>query len=158
MSETMSVGVVGPSHWAYTATVMAECLGEFIKEKRVFANEIPKGVFLDAKDFFKLVLQAIRGSIPDNPPASINAYAIATDVVCNVSSVPSDQKQLDDLLSGYANLVVGLASEHELNDEELKKIVSLKEFFDRLARDGENEMYEQAIHFEPNSTVGFRVF
>jgi hypothetical protein len=158
MSETISVGVVGPSHWAYTATVMAECLDEIVKAKNVIPNEIPRGIFLDAKDFFQLVRQATRDTIADNPPASINAYAIATDVVYSVSATPSNQEQLDTILEEYADLVEELEKPHKLSGTEIEKLIPLKEFFERLAQEGENEMYEQTISLELPSTIGHRIF
>src|SRR5260370_42002212 len=79
MSQTVSVGVVGPSHWAYMASVMAEKLQQMRNAKQTGPDQIPVGVYRDAQEFYRLVLEAAGDRTPLNPPASINAYALDAD-------------------------------------------------------------------------------
>src|SRR5580704_1412968 len=81
MSQTVSLGVVGPSHWAYMASVMAEKLQHVANAKQTVVGQIPVGVYRDAREFYRLVLEAAGDGTPVNPPASINAYALAADAV-----------------------------------------------------------------------------
>ena len=103
MSQTMSVGVVGPSHWVYMATVMAECLENVARTNRIEPNEIPVGVYWDALEFSGLALQATGDAVPDNPPASINAYVIAADALRRSSrDLPRTREDIDHRLEEYA--------------------------------------------------------
>src|SRR5436309_2500997 len=95
MSDTISVDVVGPSHWAFVATVMADCLEEVARLRSTRSDLVPKRVYSDAKEFFRLVLQSVGSGVPDNPPASLNAYVIAADALRNSSnSFPQTRQEL----------------------------------------------------------------
>ena len=150
MSQTISVGVVGPSHWAYMATVMAECLEEIAKIHRVPENAIPAGVYQDALDFAQLAVQATGTSIPDNPPASLNAYVIASDVL-RWSSQESSQtsEEINKQLKLYETFLRSLEKPRELNDDEIRLVDSLGRFFVRLKEEGESEAYAKAMYLDP---------
>lgn len=158
MSDTIAVDVVGPSYWSYMATVMAECLGDFLKEAKVEPAEIPPAVYEGAQEFFALVLQAAGDVFPENPPASINAYVIASDALRGVSKpYPATTQDLRVHLQEYSNFINALSKPHLLTEpEQIRLAGSLKEFFSRLAQDGETEVYERAVQFEP-IPAGYRL-
>lgn len=151
MSDTLSIDVVGPSYWAYVATVMAECLEKVCHTKRIAPHLIPKGVYRDAKDFFRLVLESAGDSIPENPPASLNAYVIATDaIMSSAHSLPNTREGLGDRLEEYAELVDRLNTPGPLTADEVETARALQSFFAKLAQAGEAEVYESTLGFAPH--------
>jgi hypothetical protein len=149
MSQTISVGVVGPSHWAYMATVMAECLEEVAKNDRVSPNAIPVGVYHDALRFSDLALQATRASVPDNPPASLNAYVIASDVLRRSSQeLPQTRDDINLQLKRYETFLQTLQTPRALDDDDRQLVNSLRTFFLRLKEEGESEAYTRTMHLE----------
>src|SRR5437899_12534617 len=107
MSQTVSVGVVGPSHWAYMASVMAEKLQQMANAMQTVAGQIPVGVYRDAREFYRLVLEAAGDGTPVNPPASINAYALAADAVRAVRADAS-RADVEQTLGRQKELLDGL--------------------------------------------------
>ena len=158
MSGTIAGDIVGPSYWAFMATVMAECLDKFINDEEVTPSDIPEGIYDGAKEFFDLVLEAAGDKFPENPPASINAYVIATDALRgSLKPFPTTSQDLKIKLERYAKFVRRLAKPRPLtNHEAVETATSLREFFLSLAQDGEAEMYERSIQAEPLST-GYRL-
>ena len=153
MSQTISVGVVGPSYWSYMATVMAECLEKIIQVKRIESGDLPKGVYNDAHRFFSLVLQAAGNTLPENPPASINAYVIAADAVRSFQSAPQTRQELEKCLEHYLRFTDGMQQLHDLNKEEVKTAEGLRKFFLWLQQQGEAEVSKRSVHFEAPPTV-----
>ena len=150
MSQTISVGVVGPSHWAYMAAVMAECLEKIAQTNRIEPNQAPLGVYYDAVEFSRLALQATGKLLPDNPPASINAYMIAADLMRKSSvDLSGSREDVDNRLEKYAAFVVSLNAPRELEPSDRELVDSLRIFFLRLKEEGESEAYEGAVHIEP---------
>jgi hypothetical protein len=150
MSQTISVGVVGPSHWAYMATVMAECLEEIAKTHRVPENAVPAGVYQDALEFAQLAVQATGTSVPDNPPASLNAYVIASDVLRGSSQESSQTSgDINEQLKRYEAFLRTLNSPRELNEDDIGIADPLRRFFVRLKEEGESEAYAKAMYLEP---------
>jgi hypothetical protein len=148
MSETISVGVVGRSYWVYMANVMAEYLGQIIQAKRIQSRlaEIPQGVYKDAQEFFRLVLQAVEPGFSENPPASTNAYMIAADSLRGSSTpIPETDPELEMRLKQYQFFIERLQEPHRLNSDELNTAQALHDFFVRLAQDGESEVYERSV-------------
>jgi hypothetical protein len=146
MSDTLSIDVVGPSYWTYMATVMADCLESIAATKRV--QPIPLGVYKDAQSFFKLVMQSAGTELPENPPASLNAYVIAAYAVKD--SLDNEPKSLDSLgevLEDYSNLLSRLDRAGELNERELETAKDLQQFFRELAQAGEAEVYERTVDY-----------
>lgn len=145
MSMTIPVGVVGPSYWGYMAREMSNHLESVVHSKSIQGN-VPRGVYYSALEFFKLVVPVVSHQVPENPPASMNAYMIAADVVRNS---PGDRgikrNDLGDRLRGYLDLVKRLDSPGTLNDEEVKRAQGLKCFFSKLAQKGETSAYEEAM-------------
>jgi len=158
MSDTISVDVVGPSYWAYMATVMAECLEKFVAEEEIRPDQIPPAIFDGAKEFFALVLEAAGDTFPENPPASINAYVIASEALRGASRpFPATSQDLRSELEEYSQFVDRLAEPQALTRvEDKEKAETLKKFFLHLAADGESEVYERSVRFEP-MPAGYRV-
>ncbi|MDP2933224.1 MAG: hypothetical protein Q8N81_03765, partial [bacterium] len=78
--------MVGAKHWSYPALAMAKCLDQIIKGQK---TKIPLGVFHDAQLFLKVVLGRKTGTHFDNPPAQVNAFGIAWDVLNNCPNLRS---------------------------------------------------------------------
>lgn len=146
MSMTNSIGVVGPSHWSFMAATLAEYLGNMLEGKPQRAS-IPRGIYADAKQFFKLVEQALRrNGAPENPPASIKAYVVASDAARNASGPhPPSPQDIEKSLNMYIDLVNRLQNLQQLEGEDAHVAESLKKFFDQLYRDGESEAYEAGV-------------
>jgi hypothetical protein len=142
MSETVPIAAVGPSYWIFMATVMATRLESFIKSREVISDEIPEGVYNGVKEFFDLVMGAAGDNRPKSPPASVNAYGIAT-VVLRGSLRPCPERSQDFLakLDKYSKFIKGLDKTHSIADaDELETATSLRDFFLGLAQDGEAEL------------------
>jgi hypothetical protein len=148
MSQTMSIGVTGPSHWSFMAGVMADRLQKIATLGRVEAGVIPGGIYNDARQLLRLVLQAADDGIPDNPPASINAYVIALDAMKGVSqSLPKTRRELKERLDEYLAFVCSLREQRTLAGKEVDIAKSLAQFFQKLHEDGESEAYERRVYF-----------
>jgi hypothetical protein len=154
MSQTISVGVVGPSHWAYMASVMAEKLQKISEARRTTAKQIPAGVYRDAQEFYRLVLEAAGDGTPVNPPASINAYALAADALRTVCAKEISRDEIEQTLGRQKALLENLQNDIELSSDELKTLSSLRDCFLWLKHEGETDAYERGVGHE--LPVGFR--
>jgi hypothetical protein len=131
------------------AGLMAKSLDLVVGARRVEPNQVPSGVYEDARKFFELVIEA-TGPLPANPPASLNAYRIAADAVRgSVSPVPKDRKELREHLTAYGSFIERLTHEGPLSNLEVATAERLRKFFARLKREGQAEAYERRIMFEP---------
>ena len=155
MSQTLSVGVVGPSHWAYMASVMADRLEQIAIVKRTAAAEIPRGVYSDAREFYKLVLEAAGVGTPVNPPASINAYALAADAV-RAASANASRADVEHTLGKQKALLDNLQESRELSEDDLETLSSLHAFFLWLKQEGESDAYERGVRYEFASGLKMR--
>jgi len=153
MSQTVSVGVVGPSHWAYMASVMAERLQQIRNAKQTAAAQIPAGVYRDAREFYRLVLEAAGDGTPGNPPASINAYALAADAV-RAARADASRADVEETLGRQKALLDKLQQPGGLNEAELDTLSSLHAFFLWLKQEGESDAYERGVGYE--LPVGFK--
>ncbi len=153
MSQTASVGVVDPSHWAYMASVMAEKLRQILNAQQTGDAQIPPGVYRDAREFYRLVLEAAGDGTPGNPPASINAYALAADAVRAVQADAS-RADVEATLGRQKALLDDLQQPRGLSEEELNTLSSLRAFFLWLKQEGESDAYERGVRYE--LPVGFR--
>lgn len=151
MSISTSMDTVDASYWTYVAAVMVERLDKIISTRRVRLKDIPKSVLRDAEEFFRLVLEASGDSTPDNPPASINAYLIATDVAREASPAIPDGTKIEGALEKYAKLLEKLKVPHVLDEKELSLAQDLRRFFVQLHQSGEDAEYER--RFENGSPV-----
>ena len=157
MSQTVSIGVVGPSYWSYMSAVMAERLEKEIRTKLVEPEDVPKSVYKSALRFFRLVLQAAGDTIPENPPASLNAYVIATKAVKESSKpLPKTDQELETCLRGYLDFVERLQKPRKLTKEELETAKALQKFFLQLKQQGEAEAYESYSQFQEPTVMRYR--
>ena len=148
MSDTLSIDVVGPSYWAYMATVMADCLEQISISKQVRLNNIPSGVYRDAKSFFRLVMESVGKDVPENPPASLNAYVIAAYAVKeSAEEEPETLDSLGEVLEDYSKLLDRLDKPGELDEHEVNTAKDLQQFFRELAQAGEAEIYERTVDY-----------
>lgn len=148
MSQTQSVGVVGPSDWLYMATVMQRYLENIANTKRV--EELPpRGIYEAAIEFFDLVLSAVNTtSVPDNPPASISNYLIATTALRGSQPI-STNTDVVTTLRQFADFVRRLAAplQTTLSGAESQVAGDVAAFFARIRSEGEAEAYEERVRF-----------
>ena len=158
MSTTASVGVYATSYWSFMAKVMSRRLEQSISFNRIDGDAFPKGVYEDSLKFFNLVLGAIEEGGSANPPASINAYAIASEAVRGTSTTfPFTLDKLKDVLKDYAVFNTSLRNSRPLEESERKTAMELSKFFCQLSRDGDNERYEDLVGLEaPAMTLRWR--
>ena len=135
------------------ASVMAAKLQQMVDAKRTLAGQIPVGVYRDALEFYALVLEAAGDVTPVNPPASINAYALAADAVRAVSADAS-RADVAQTLGRQKALLDNLKQPRALSEEELKTLSSLHAFFMWLKQEGECDAYERGVGYE--LPVGFK--
>ena|ERR1019366_3062798 len=160
MSMTTSAGVMGPSHWSYMASVLAEVLEKIALKKKIDEGDVPAGVYIDVKEFFGLIAQALHKKLPDNPPASMNAYAIAAGIVkMSVQPAPDTSEELEKCLARYYSFVRRMRTPTVLTLRDVETAKDLQRFFFRLQREGESEAYERRVDFddsphEPHFSVG----
>jgi hypothetical protein len=147
MSQTISVGVVGPKYWTYMATVMAECLQDITNSNQIEVGQVPGGVFRDALEFSELALEATGNTTPENPPASFNAYGIAAEVIRRSSEIAKNRKEVDQRLAIYAEFIRRLNEPRPLRPRERQTAESVKAFFLNLKEQGEAEAYESKVAF-----------
>ena len=147
MSRTISVGVSGPSHWSYMATVLADCLEQTLASSQV--QPIPKGVYRDALGFLKLALEGSGDSLPRNPPASINAYAIAAEAAPAPTSEPESRADLHQRLLSFEGLLKSFGEPRALDQEESKIVNDFRAFLQNLRAEGKSQTYEHAVRWEP---------
>lgn len=146
MSMTDSLGIVGPSYWCYMASKLADCLERVVEEGRIEEDPIPKGVYADVVDFFELVLQAVTTSVPNNPPASLKAYAIATEALRSASRVhPPTRDAMRNSLVVFSSFAKDLMQPRNLRPDELEVARAMRSFFHQLYLAGESEDYENAV-------------
>lgn len=149
MSETLSVGVVGPGYWGFTASAMADHLEHVVREKSTDPDGVLPGVYRNAKRFFSSVLEATEEAMPDNPCATLANYKIATDTVMEcLQPAPTDRAQVNQHLVHYAEFLERLMALRALEPDELKIATEVRDFFAQLARDGEEEDYLEAVRFD----------
>jgi hypothetical protein len=154
MSKTISVGVVGPSHWSYMASIMADRLGRIAETKTIEPSKIPRLVYTDALEFYRLVMQAAGDDPPDNPPASMNAYSIAADGVrASAPDQSSTPEEIHKTLADHLSLLECLTKQRPLDEHELETVKSLRRFFLWLKSEGETEAYERGVHNESFATM-----
>jgi hypothetical protein len=131
------------------ASVMVASFKKIVHMSRIELGDVPKGVQNDAQRFFNLVLQAAGDNLPDNPPASVNAYVIAADAVKESShSVLKTRQEFQHYLQRLSDFVGNLQLPRDLTEEELETAQDLRKFFLQLHRRGEAEAYGHSVHLE----------
>lgn len=149
MSLSPSIGVVGPSHWAYTAAVAADRLDKLISEQRVTKDLIPEGVYRGIKRFFTLVLNPDGNQIPSANIA--NCLIAANTVAQSAEKAPRNLQEFAEVMKGYSLFIDRLTEERTLSPDELRKARELMRFFKRLEQDGETEAYEKSVGWDAPS-------
>lgn len=142
MSMTESVGVFETSHWSYMAAMMAKSLGIIIEKRKIEPGDIPAGIMVDAKEFFRLVAQTILVASPENPPASMRAYVIASLTVHAHSPLchyTVTKAELEKLLLRFGDFVECLEKPADLKETEVETAKELQQFFLQLHQRGEAE-------------------
>jgi len=130
------------------ASVMADSLASMAKRRKVKALDVPQGVYNDAVRFFNLVTEAAGKAVPKNPPASVNAYAIAANLVSRCADGTHSRTEIGQRLNQYSTLVKRLAMPGNLTAAEVQTANLLREFFICLKDVGEAEAYDTSGHFQ----------
>jgi hypothetical protein len=151
MSRTISVGVVGAKHWSYPAAVMAKRLDQIARGRKI---KIPLGVFHDARLFLNVVLGRETSTHYDNPPARINAHAIALRALNDCPTLQFHTLEgVNRHLLRFAEFLESLEGQPTvplnrgwskqplvpLNTEDQKTANDLRDFFASLSKRGEQE-------------------
>lgn len=148
MSDTPSIGAVGPSHWTYVAAAMDRSLDKIVAAGRAEPQWIPRNVYEAAQKFFETAIEATGTPTPLNPLASIANYRIATDVFYEAFEHDLDRAEIENRLKSCASFLKRLSQLTPLTLDEIRTAQDLRKFFQQLARDGEIEAYERRIHGE----------
>lgn len=153
MSMTTSVGVVGPSHWSYMAKTFERCLAEIVSRKRIEEDSVSNSIYLDAKEFFQLVSQAVQEGVPGNPPASANAYMIAARAIRSTVH-PQTHETIRESLNEYLSFFNRIRDARDLSAKELETATSLQKFLKQLYLYGQSEAYESHVRFKERLASG----
>lgn len=155
MSRTIPSDVASASYWSYMAGMMAQQLESIIHSGEVRSNEILKGVYTGALEFFTLVLPAAGDGVPEDPLASMNAYVIAADALRgSLGNSTMAREELNTYLGQYSTFVNDLLRSRVLTAEEIATAKNLRRFFVRLEKDGEAEVYEDVLYLADPSLAG----
>lgn len=146
MSQTVPIDVVSRSYWAYVASAMAEGLGHILQSHGPAA--IPPRVYVDAREFFRLALEAAGDGLPTNPSASISNYILAADAARALPQRPSDRTALRVCLEGYSSFLQKLESSGSVDPADEGTAGQLREFFVKVQQEAEAETYGKAVRLD----------
>jgi hypothetical protein len=156
MSRTFSQGLVDASHWTFVAASMADSLRKSLGPPPRSAPSIPKGVHEAARDFFRIVMEAIDGGVPTNPVASAANYGIAIHAIqSSTNPATESEEEINEILRKYSGVMKAI--DPELGGTTLPPAEDIEElavFFEQLTRDGETVAYEQFSRTD-DSTIFF---
>jgi hypothetical protein len=168
MSQTISIGVVGPRYWSFMASRMADCLETVVQQGWLQQGSFPRNVLADALRFFDLVRQELTGITGTsrsseqialrNPEATFRAYELAQRAMNTLTSQGSHQQEISadrsDALAGYAEracellkLIDNSQVPTRLESEQVDTAKALIRFFRQLNANGEAEAYKERVAF-----------
>ena len=152
MSQTNSPGLVDASHWTFVAAAMAKALRSRAGGARPDESPIPRGIYRAARDFFRMVNEALESEVPTNPVGSAANYAIAARAVrVSAGTAPKTEEEYTRLLRRYSELLERLdpmQSNPPLSTEDLEDLAG---FFKQIAEEGEAKAHEKYRSFEHRS-------
>lgn len=153
MSQTVPAGIMSGSYWAYVASAMVDGLGQILGQQGSPAS-IPRRVYVDAKEFFRLAIEGAGNTVPTNPSASIANYIIAADAAKIEVTSEAQRAQLEARLQEFASLLRKLEDGVGPADaKETASAVALKDFFAGILHEAELEAYERAVAFKMPPTA-----
>ena len=147
MSQTAPADVVRRSYWAYVASAMAEGLGQILNHEAT-STAIPRRVYVDASEFFRLALEAAGDALPANPSASISNYIIAADAASALPARPDSRAALRTRLEEYAALLSKLQGGTPVSDDDESTAAGLRDFFVKVQQEAEAETYDQVVRLD----------
>lgn len=132
MSYTRSIGAVGAEYWSNMAIAMSNILGNIRKSGEKI--QIPRGIWYDARKFFRLVLGEKTGdTMFNNHLAQLNAHVIAWEALGNCGGFRcKTRKEADGYFTRFATLLDELnenRATEPLNQEWLKTAEEFQRFF-----------------------------
>jgi hypothetical protein len=119
------------------AKIFSQCLGEIISRRRIDEQSVSGSIYLDAKEFFQFLSQAVEEGVPQNPPASANTYMIAARIIRIMRPRQTDG-EVRELLKTYSRFFTRIQEARDLNDDEVGIASSLQQFLDELHRQGQS--------------------
>jgi hypothetical protein len=157
MSQTISIGVVGPRYWSYMAGAMADCLEQIVNDDGQVKESIPRTVLADALRFFDLVLQELEPREPSsavlrNREATLHAYLIARSAEQDAqgpSHTPTEREGFARRFREYRDLLRWLSNgnENRLDDKQRETADALVKFFRQIEARGQEDSYEERVAF-----------
>lgn len=141
MSKTITVDVVGPSHWAYMAHEMARIMKEVANRGVLKRSDVPPGILVDCVTFLGLVLEGSSSTSLTNPPASTHARVIALKALRGVISRNPNLADTDRLLFCCRMIVNFQKETQDLSNPTLVPAFEfMSQFFSELSEMGEEEI------------------
>jgi hypothetical protein len=138
MSATNSMFGYGNNYWSYMAIEMHFQLNKIIRKKSVDKNSIPKGVFLDARNFLSLAYKATSGEFNLDPSVNFQALSLAAETASSLSfGSKTQENDLKKELSEFLHLLKNLEHLKTLNENDIKIAKKMTKFFEQLAKEGE---------------------
>lgn len=144
MSRVLNPSNIEVSYWRYPAFAMAEGLDTIIKNKAIKKGDIPKGIYLDIQEFFKLVLEAQAPGSGVNPLACIASYRIASGAFRHFKT-DEEIKDIDSGLRSLWETFKKLEKPRNFGEKEVLDLIDLKSFFYQIFRAAESETYEKRV-------------
>ena len=148
MSQTAPIDVVRRSYWAYVASAMAEGLDKIVRQGAQ-STAIPRRVYVDAMEFFRLALEAAGDTLPANPSASISNYIIAAEAAKGLPQRPTDRAALRTCLEEYAGLLNKLQAGAQMSPQDKTTATRLEQFFSKVQQEAEADAYDRVVRLEP---------
>lgn len=138
MSRVEGVNDINVAGYEYCATVMAECIKEFIEKRRITAD-IPPGILMDAQDLWAKVAKDPYLKQPDTK--TIDAWILIVEIVTRlkVEDLPdpklkhiTSQTTTAKFIEEYNEFLQSLGTPRKVSSSELKKLNFFQKFFEGL--------------------------
>lgn len=146
MSHSPSVGVCGPSDWAYMGGLLARSLQRVLDDGEIRGDSFPPRALTIAQEFFRSVEDEASGSLRE-PLASITNYIIAATALRAVVATRQSREQMKEQFDRLSRFLTSLENPRTLSDEDRKLAHDLQTFFNQLYEDGESERYSRSVEF-----------
>lgn len=142
----MSIGLpnlfepLNPKYFSYTALVMANRLAEAVEKNAFDPENIPTGVYQEAKILFRAAMDSVRRGSPVEAGASWASFELAREIVMNID--PSlDASAINRFLDRLDLTNQGLAVKRNLGESDARQFGELERFFRVLHELGSRRAY-----------------
>ena len=150
MSIISGVEVTEKGRWLHMAAVMAQRLQKIIQKRRVEQNDIPKGVWYAANDFFQMLDESSAAELLMDNSLEQNIYILSMATLKRdvLKTRKKDRTKLTERRQSFADFVGKLQEPHLLDQHELEIAQKVRHLFIKLYHAGEDEVYEQSVALE----------